>query len=235
MQINVFAINIPDKPNSRVLDQTNTLSIQQQQILIRALDKLYNTKSHTEIQILIVPTLENEAIEEVSLKVARKWKIGQKNTNNGALFLVAIKDHKYRIEVGYGLEGVLPDGYIGRLERNIMAPYFAKNDFFNGLNSAINSLSQEISKDYKTRSQTSNKQAPTQYNALLYVLLGVGLFTAIILVAASSGNSGRLTSILWFLLKIITLAALFRGSNNRNDDDIGGGGDFGGGGGSNKW
>ncbi|HLX53811.1 MAG TPA: hypothetical protein VKR58_07715, partial [Aquella sp.] len=64
--INTFAINIPDRPDSRVIDQTNTLTIQQQQILVNALEKIYNTESHTEIQVLMVQSLDNEPIEEVT-------------------------------------------------------------------------------------------------------------------------------------------------------------------------
>ncbi len=234
--INTFAINIPDRPDSRVIDQTNTLTTQQQQILVNALDKIYNTESHTEVQVLMVPSLDNEPIEDVSLRVARKWRIGQKDTNNGAIILIAVKDHKYRVEVGYGLEGVLPDGYIGNLERNIMTPYFAKNDFFGGLNLAISSLGQEMSKDYKSASNSNSGQLSSK-SAIIYVLLGIGVFVVIVILGIASGNTERVTGILWFILKIVTLAALFRGGggSDRDDDDIGGGGDFGGGGSSGKW
>lgn len=234
---NTFAINIPDRPDSRVSDQTGTLTMQQQQILVTALDKIYNTESHTEIQVLMIPSLDSEPIEDISLRIARKWKIGQKDTNNGALILIAVKDHKYRVEVGYGLEGVLPDGYIGNLERNIMTPYFARNDFFGGLNLAVINLGQEISKDYNGASNSNSGQLSSK-SAIIYVLLGIGIFIAIVVIGIASGNTEQVTGILWFILKIVTLAALFRGGgggNNRDDDDIGGGGDFGGGGSSGKW
>lgn len=232
-----FALNIPDKPDSRVIDQTNTLTSLQKQALVEKLDNIYNTESHTEIQVLMIASLDNEPIEDVSIGVARKWQIGQKNANNGAIILVAVRDHKYRIEVGYGLEGVLPDGYIGNLERNIMTPYFAKNDFFNGLNLAIEDLGREISKDYKTAPVVNGQQLPIK-NAVTYVLLGVVFFVIIAAFASLSGKPGKVKDVLWFILKIITLASLFRGgsgNNRNNDDDIGGGGDFGGGGSSNKW
>lgn len=233
----VFALNIPDQPLSRVIDQTNTLTIGQQQVLRSKLDNIYNTESHTEIQILIVPSLNGEPIEDVSLSIARKWRIGQKDTNNGALILIATQDHKYRVEVGYGLEGVLPDGYVGNLERNIINPYFAKNDFFGGLNLALDDLGRAISKDYLTANATNNQQLSAK-NVIMYVLLGVIVFIAIGAFSVLSGNTGRFSNILWFILKIVTLAALFRGggsNRNNNDDSIGGGGDFGGGGTSNKW
>lgn len=238
MGANVFALNIPDKPDSRVIDQTNTLTLGQKQVLIDILDNIYNTESHTEIQILMIPSLDNEPIEDISIKIARKWKIGQKNTNNGALILIAINDHKYRIEVGYGLEGVLPDGYIGNLERNVMTPYFAKNDFFNGLKLAINDLGREVSKDYQTNLTTNSRQLSSK-NVIIYVLVGIVVFVIFAALAALSGNPGQIRDVLWFILKIITLAALFRGggsgNSRNNDDNIGGGGDFGGGGSQGKW
>jgi uncharacterized protein len=234
--VNIFAVNIPDRPHSRVIDQTNTLSLQQQQMLKTALDEIYDTKSHTEIQVVMVPSLDSEPIEDVSLRIARKWQIGQKNTNNGVIILVALQDRKYRIEVGYGLEGVLPDGYVGNLERNIMKPYFARNDFFNGLRLVIANLGQEISKDYKRRSGRDAGGQLSTKSAVMYVLLGIGIFILIVILALASGNPGRVADILWFILNLITLAALFRGGGGSNkDDDIGGGGDFGGGGSQGKW
>lgn len=237
--INTFAINIPDKPLERVIDQTDTLTVGQKQTLINALGKIYNTESHTEIQVLMIPSLDNEPIEDVSLKIARKWQIGQKNTNNGALILIVVKDHKYRIEIGYGLEGVLPDGYVGNLERSILTPYFAKNDFFNGLNLAISNLSQAISKDYTATSQNpgTNSLQMSSNSAIMCVLIGGGVFILIAVFSFAGGNPGRILEILWFILKIVTLAALFSrgGGRNDGDDDIGGGGDFGGGGSSGKW
>ncbi|MCC2626340.1 MAG: hypothetical protein K0R14_2213 [Burkholderiales bacterium] len=234
--VNVFAINIPNRPDSRVIDQTNTLSSQQQQVLRSALNEIYNTESHTEIQVLMVPSLDNEPIEDVSLRIARKWQIGQKNTNNGVIILIALKERKYRIEVGYGLEGVLPDGYIGNLERDIMMPYFARNDFFNGLKLVISNLGQEIARDYKHLPGRPAGQIPTK-NAIIYVLLGIGIFVIIVILALASGSPGRIADILWLILNIITLASLFRGGGggNNRDDDTGGGGDFGGGGSQGKW
>ncbi len=233
--VHVFGISIPDRPNSRVIDQTNTLSLPQQQILRTALDEIYNTESHTEIQVLMIASLDNEPIEDVSLRIARKWQIGQKNTNNGAIILIALQDRKYRIEVGYGLEGVLPDGYIGNLERNIMTPYFERNDFFNGLKLVITNLGQEIAKDYKIPPRNANGQLSTK-NAIIYVLLGIGIFVIIVILALASGNPGRVADILWFILNLITLASFFRGGGGSDkDDNIGGGGDFGGGGSQGKW
>lgn len=236
--INAFALNIPAKPDERVIDQTHTLSNEQKEILTNMLNNIYDTESHTEIQVLMIQSLNNEPIENVSLDIARKWKIGQKDTNNGVLILIAVDDHKYRIEVGYGLEGVLPDGYIGNLERNIINPYFARNEFFTGLNLAITNLSREIVKDYNTNKLTNNQQISPE-NVIIYITLGIVVFVIIAALAAASGNMTKVNNILWFILKIMTIAALFRGggSNNRNNnnDDIGGGGSFGGGGSSNKW
>ena len=80
-----------------------------------------------------IPSLEGEVLEEFSIKVADQWKIGQKDFDNGAILLVAQKDRKLRIEVGYGLEGSLTDLMAGRIIRNVIVPQFKTRNFDQGI------------------------------------------------------------------------------------------------------
>ena len=78
-----------------------------------------DNKTTAQLTVLTINTLDGEPIEDYALEVLRQWGIGSKEQNNGALIVVAVKDRRSRIEVGYGLEGSLPDGLTGRIQTSI--------------------------------------------------------------------------------------------------------------------
>jgi uncharacterized protein len=90
-------------------------------------------KTTAQVLVLTVQSLDNEDIENFSLRTAEKWKLGQKGKDNGVLIVVAVKDKKYRFEVGYGLESVLPDSIIGSMGREYLVPYFRQGDYSTGV------------------------------------------------------------------------------------------------------
>lgn len=102
--------------------------------------KAFEDSDSTQIVILTIPSLEGEVLEEFSIKMAEEWKIGQKNKDNGVIFLVSKNDRKMRIEVGYGLEGVITDMLAGRIVDNVAAPYFKKGEMDKGFTEVINAL-----------------------------------------------------------------------------------------------
>ena len=108
---------------ARVTDLTQTLSAAEAQALEAKLAD-WEARTSNQLAVLLVPTTQPEPIEAYSLRVAEKWKIGRKGQDNGALFVVAKNDRKMRIEVGYGLEGVLPDVTANRIIREDVAPAF---------------------------------------------------------------------------------------------------------------
>jgi uncharacterized protein len=95
-----------------------------------------------QIVVLIVPSLEGEDPPAFALKTAETWKLGQKGHDNWALLLVSVNDRKLRIEVGYGLEGVLPDAIGSQIIRNILTPRFREKDYAGGIESALNAMMQ---------------------------------------------------------------------------------------------
>jgi len=98
----------------------------------------------TEIAVVTIPTLEDENLEEYANELFNQWGIGKKGKDNGVLILVAKKEHKIRIEVGYGLEAVLPDGKCGQIIRDVLTPAFRKQEFGTGLYQAASLISQII-------------------------------------------------------------------------------------------
>ncbi len=90
-------------------------------------------KTTAQVLVLTVQSLDGEDIEGFSLRTAEKWKLGQKGKDNGVLIVVAVKDKKYRFEVGYGLESVLPDSMVGSIGREDLVPFFRKGDYSAGI------------------------------------------------------------------------------------------------------
>jgi uncharacterized protein len=90
-----------------------------------------------QVAVLAIPSLQGQAIEDFSMRVVEAWELGQADRDNGVLILIARDDRKIRIEVGYGLEGVLPDVICGRIIDNAMKPAFRRGDFSAGTQRAV--------------------------------------------------------------------------------------------------
>jgi uncharacterized protein len=116
----------------RVVDEAHILSQDAQTRLTAAL-KAHEDATSNQIVVLTVPTTGDDSIESYSNTVFHTWKLGQKGKDNGVLVVVATRDHKMRIEVGYGLEGTLPDGAAGEIIRTWMTPAFKAGNFDKGI------------------------------------------------------------------------------------------------------
>jgi uncharacterized protein len=133
-----YAFDIP-KLEGYVNDYGNLISPSVRAELENELKSFEQTDS-TQIVILTIPSLEGEVIEDLSIKVAESWKIGQKNKDNGVIFLVAKQERKMRIEVGRGLEGRLTDLMAGRIIDLVVKPRFKRGDFDGGFIAGVSAL-----------------------------------------------------------------------------------------------
>lgn len=125
-----------------------------------------------QMAVLFIDRLDNEAIEDFSLKVAEAWKLGQKGTvgregDNGLLLTVAIQEKKYRFEVGYGLEGKLPDSLVGTIGRDILAPSFHEGWYREGINAAIDAIGQALRGGPQPSLETKSDIPPDAFDAFL--------------------------------------------------------------------
>lgn len=121
---------------ARVTDLTGTLSAEQKSTLEARLQAL-EAKKGSQISILLVPTTQPETIEQYSIRVTDQWKLGRKKVDDGVLLLIAKDDRKLRIEVGYGLEGALPDVIAKRIIAEDITPHFKQGDFYGGIVAGI--------------------------------------------------------------------------------------------------
>lgn len=133
-----FAIDVPFL-TGRVTDNAQILSDETRKAVTANL-KAHEEKTTNQIAVLTVPTLEGVSIEEYAVTVFNTWKLGQKGKDNGVLLIVAPKDRKLRIEVGYGLEGTMTDGIAGSIIRNAITPFFKNNDYDRGIDEGVRAI-----------------------------------------------------------------------------------------------
>ena len=124
---------------ARVTDLTGTLTPQQRAALEERL-AAFEARKGSQIAVLIVPTTQPETIEQFGIRVAEQWKLGRKGVDDGALLVVAMKDRTLRIEVGYGLEGALPDAVAKRIIEEDIVPRFKQGDFFGGIDAGVSRM-----------------------------------------------------------------------------------------------
>lgn len=137
----------------RVNDQANLLSVQERQQLDDFL-MLYEKESSNQFVLLIIPSLKEESLEGFSIKVAEKWQLGQKGKDNGLLLLIALQEHQVRLEVGYGLEGVITDAFSGEVIRTVLAPAFQQSKFYDGFYAAFYALAEKASGEFSADQHT---------------------------------------------------------------------------------
>lgn len=244
---------------SRVTDLTQTLSAEQQSQLEAKLTAFEQQKG-SQIAVLIVPTTQPEDIAQFSIRVVDVWKLGRKEQDDGILILIAKNDRKMRIEVGYGLEGPIPDLTAKRIISEIMAPSFKQGDYYTGINNAADKLMGLIAGEQLPAPVRSGSGFSLE--SMLPILLFGGLIVGGIL-RAIFGNffggtltggvigflvwvlgGGLLTAILFgFVAFFVTLMGVsglgimggLAGLGRGGGPFSGGGGGFGGGGASGGW
>jgi uncharacterized protein len=156
----------------RVTDLTATLDATQTAALEARL-ATFEAQKGSQIAVLIVPTTQPEDIAQFGIRVADNWKIGRKKIDDGVILLVAKNDHALRIEVGYGLEGAIPDAIAKRVISETIVPHFKSGDFYGGIDAGVTQLVQLIQGESlpppaPVGSQTSNGSS----GAFLPLLIG---------------------------------------------------------------
>lgn len=145
-----------------------------------------------QVVLLTVPSLEGETIEGLAIKVGDSWKIGQKGKDNGVLLLLAKKERKIRIEVGPGLQGVLPDITAGQIIRNIIAPQLRSGNTDRGISDGLAAIISATKGEFKaTAADRSKKGKGGSFNSLM-TALGVA-FIAVLFTAMISGKLSTIT------------------------------------------
>lgn len=232
----------PTKVTQYIMDFAGVLKPAQKSYLTQKL-KAFEDSTSNQVIVYIVNSLNGKSIEDYSYEVAEKNKVGHKGKDNGVLLLIAIDDRKMRIEVGYGLEGVLTDALSSSIIRNEISPSFKKGDYYGGIEKGLNAIFLATKNEYKAEKE---KTIPERigfvavFFVLMFFLLAFIQFIKGILGfgSVSTGNkrSGWHGSGGWFIG-----GGGFGGFGGGSSGGFGGGGftggggSFGGGGASGSW
>ncbi|WP_029410266.1 TPM domain-containing protein [Treponema pedis] len=229
IRISSFALNVPAL-TSPVIDMAGILSGSEKSEIENFLYKV-NKTSELQVAVLIIKSLENEGLEDYSMRVAESWKLGSKEKDSGALLLVSINEKKIRIETGYGLEGTLTDAVCSKIIRNAIAPHFKQDDYGKGILEGVKFISgaalqdETLLKSLSSQDEKGDFFTITDYFYLVFFVIVyiLGLLITrnpfwILILLLRSGRGG-------------SSGGGFSGSGGFS----GGGGRFGGGGASGGW
>jgi uncharacterized protein len=177
------APTFPQLNNSRVIDDAGIFDADQEMTLDK---KLANHETNTSNQIVVVTikSLDGYDISDYGYQLGRHWGIGQKDKNNGVLLIIAPNERKVRIEVGYGLEGALPDATAKTIIQNDILPFFKKGNYYDGVNSGIDKILSAIKGEYTLAKSTD------QDSAIGFILFTM-LFIVIVFINAMPKGEDR--------------------------------------------
>lgn len=204
-------------PMRYVVDLTGTLTQDQQHTLENKL-KAYEDSTSTQMEVVIIPTTNDYDIAEYATALGRKWGVGQKDQNNGLVFLIAKDDRKIFISPGYGLEGAIPDITAKQIVDNIVLPNFKGSDFYGGIDQGIDALVLAAKGEFKAQ----EKPRRSKRNLPLPIII----LLIIVFIAASKRRGGGTGGGNWMYGGG---GGSFMGSSGGSSWSGGGGSSFGGG------
>jgi uncharacterized protein len=209
------------KPTDYVSDYAHVLSPEAITQLDSICGQLDHSQANAQIAVVTVQTMNGDDAADYANQLEDKWKIGKKGSDKGVLVLLAVGDHKYRIDVGYGLEGILNDAKVGDIGRE-MVPYLRSNDYDSAVTLAVGQVAQVIAADAGvTLTNTPAPAAEPEPQERHSPALGKLILLIFLLIFFGGGSIFRM------LLGYGLFSSLFGGGSGRG---WGGGGGFGGGG-----
>jgi uncharacterized protein len=192
---------------------TGTLTAEQQSGLEEKL-AAFEARKGSQIVVLIVPTTHPEEIEQYSIRVVEQWRIGRAKVDDGVLLIVAKNDRRVRIEVGYGLEGALPDAIANRIITETIRPLFAQNNYYGGISAGVDQIIRVIDGEAlpaPARAWHGTGSARGSLLPFLFIAVFIGSSVLRSLLGRPVGavvTAGITGVLVWFLGGIIVAAAL---------------------------
>jgi len=225
------------QPTSYVTDMAGVVDATSKQNMEDLCRQVYE-KAHATIEVVTINSLDGVPIDQFTTQLEDKWKVGAKGTDKGIIMLFAIQDHKRRIEVGYGLEGILNDAKVGDIGRS-MVPLLQQEQYGPAMQMGLQQIASVIAQDAGVTldapmEHVYHREAVPQRHRFNWV--GLVIFVVFLLLVFRGGGGGRGGGgWLWFLLGSM-MGGGFGGGGGRGGGfgdggggGGGGGGDFGGG------
>jgi uncharacterized protein len=175
-----LALLIPAAPTARVNDYAGVLSPEERSRLEAQLTEREQATG-AQMVIAIFKSLEGESLEDYSIRLAQQWRVGQKSLDNGVILLVFLDDRKVRMEVGYGLEPVIPDAVAGRIVRDTMGPRFREQRYAQGLEEAVKAVFARVDTRATQQARPEPRPRPSRFSPSLATLFVIGVIVFLIL------------------------------------------------------
>jgi len=179
-----YALEVPEL-KGRVNDYGDMISPEAESLIEERL-KSFEESDSTQVVILTVNSLEGDALEDFTIRVAEKWKIGQTKKDNGVILFASKSDRRMRIEVGRGLEGVLTDLLSGRILDNVIRPKFKAGDFDGGFLDGTGSIIQACRGEFKNDSPPASSSGNGSSTGNIPIIFFVFLYLAVTVVSRFS-------------------------------------------------
>ncbi len=199
---------------SPVTDLTVTLTPDQVAALDAKLRAFAKAKG-SQVAVLVVATTQPEAIEQYAIRVAEAWKLGRKGVDDGAILIVARDDRKLRIEVGYGLEGALPDAIANRIIDEDIVPSFRRGDYYGGIATGVDRMLRVIEGEPLPEPEIDSPSArvPGLFHLLpflfVFALVGGSIFRRLFgRVGGAFATGGLVGFLTWLLVGMLALAVV---------------------------
>lgn len=148
--------------NNGVMDSANVLKASEKAKLDEKIMQ-FERESGSQIAVLIIPQLNNEDIVDYGVRVMEKWKLGRKDIDDGVLLIISVNDRKTRLEVGYGLEGAIPDITAAKILNEYLAPHFKNQNYYQGINQATYAIIALIQVELLTQNFKEEEEVITEY------------------------------------------------------------------------
>lgn len=262
--VSLYALDVPPRPADYVNDYAGMISGEKKSQLNQFL-RQFETETSNQIVVAAFQSLENESLEDFSIRLAETWKIGQKGKDNGVILLIFKDDRKVRIEVGYGLEGALPDALAGQIIQNVIAPAFRDGRYDEGISNAVTAIAKAVQGEYEaspgayggrpSEAEYYRELEKYKWQVLIWILIFIATVSLVDLFRYGRYSREHriykkrysfwewwirfaiLLFILNLLFRIAMCSALYSrgGGAGGRGGFSGGGGGFGGGGASGRW
>lgn len=169
------ALDVPPPPSQWFTDRAGLVSSADAEALNSKL-RAFEQETGAQFIIYVFPSLENEAVEDFTIRAVERWKVGQKKYDNGLVLFVFVKEQVLRIEVGYGLEGTITDAFSSRVMRQHIAPHFQRGAWAAGLNAGADALMAAIRKgeapvEPLNQPGSSGQQQPAGVGSVLFMII----------------------------------------------------------------
>lgn len=203
----VLALDIPEL-TGRVVDLAHVLPAGAVDSLTAKL-KAHEDTTGNQVTVLVLSSLEGEPLESFSHRVATTWKLGQKGADNGVLLLVAMKERKIRVEVGYGLEGALTDARSAQIIRNEIVPRFRAGDVPGGVTAGMDAILKTIEGTYQASDQPprgpdSDTMGQVMLALIIGLVVGLGLMSVHRLLGPIAGTGLSVLLAPWLVPALVT-------------------------------